>query len=643
MEIIEKKFLKVFSYLGTKRKGLISLVLIGTIIVPMVFVIGRLSAINSIDSDLKLQDVVIDQYTLFGYELENSILVNNIGDSNIQLPEINEYVRDVTVYLSNVNRRMLIQIFYASDSHGYSEEYSHLAYVEPGNSAVLLGVGERIITCRIDIGTEIGEQFSIDKIVLNDSGWKILQYYELAVQSLLVLAASVLCVALGIRNLPIEKLYPVVAALLGMAYLFSITPLSVPDEQHHYQSSFELSNYLLLRWDSLEAGESEYFDYAQLAGHYNVSSAYLRVMENGIDRVTQNEVMLIPYPRGLAYFIEYLPQAIGISLGRILNMGFIATFMLGRICNLALYIFLTYCAIRIVPQFKALFFAIAIAPMTLHQAASYSYDPFVIGMSMLVIASILSATLGTGELTKGECRRILIPSVLLAPAKAVYAVLLAMILLIPEQRFGTKRRKIQMTVAFFAVAGCFWLFFNAGVITGIFNPPKDAVNWAGGHNYSFSYIVNNPVDTLVIFRDTLKINALGWLRGALGAFLSGLTLAIPAWIISWYLFALLLSSQNNCNQPYRFTAFQKCFFAGVVLIITLLVMLSMFLGWTSDTWRIIAGVQGRYFIPLLPLLFMTLSNDTVILHKSIDKPVAVLTVGLNMATVNYILQYTLAH
>ena len=41
--------------------------------------------------------------------------------------------------------------------------------------------------------------------------------------------------------------------------------------------------------------------------------------------------------------------------------------------------------------------------------------------------------------------------------------------------------------------------------------------------------------------------------------------------------------------------------------IVVLTMTAMFLGWTSNTRDLIAGVQGRYFIPGIPLVMIALS------------------------------------
>ena len=47
-----------------------------------------------------------------------------------------------------------------------------------------------------------------------------------------------------------------------------------------------------------------------------------------------------------------------------------------------------------------------------------------------------------------------------------------------------------------------------------------------------------------------------------------------------------------------------------------LILLGMLLQWTPMGYVSIEGVQGRYFLPFLPVLLMALKNDTIVLTKN---------------------------
>ena len=46
---------------------------------------------------------------------------------------------------------------------------------------------------------------------------------------------------------------------------------------------------------------------------------------------------------------------------------------------------------------------------------------------------------------------------------------------------------------------------------------------------------------------------------------------------------------------------------------------AMLLSWTSRDSQIIEGIQGRYFLPILPLFLLLLKNETVVLKRDISR------------------------
>ena len=70
------------------------------------------------------------------------------------------------------------------------------------------------------------------------------------------------------------------------------------------------------------------------------------------------------------------------------------------------------------------------------------------------------------------------------------------------------------------------------------------------------------------------------------------------------------------------------------------IMLSMFTQHTSDTRTIIMGVQGRYFIPIFPLLFISLNNQVLVYRKHIENVLLLIAVFLQSVTVLTIINMT---
>lgn len=589
------------------------------------------------------QELDVDECTIFGYEEKEGALVNEIGDAHLQLPPTNQFIGGVTLAFSEPLKQTLnITVYYANAEHGYSERYTESVLASKGTTSAHILLEKEVTSCRIDVGTNTGEEFSLDSIYINDEAVRQLKVFKICIQYLLcLLVAAAIMLAIIKYKVSIEKTVAVLAFVIGIFYLVTITPLSPPDEPHHYQSAYELSNFLLMKWDEAEKGFASDFDYTNLAGHHNTANAYVRVMEDVGKQHIEGEIIDIPKPRALDYFIEYLPQALGIALARLLNINFIKMFYLGRLFNLVFYVVLLYLAIKRTPKFKLMIGLVGLLPMSLHQAASYSYDAFINAVSFYLIASILKGICEEGMLSKRDYFCILVPALLLAPTKVVYVVLAFLSVLIPAHRFeGTKDRIIKIGAI---IAGSL-LVLCVFRMTGLIARETQSIvslNAEGEHNYSIQYAIQNPLNTVAIFGKTLKSYGQFYVNTCLGSTLSGLSLVIPLVYIDAFKLILVLSSFNSEHSDFKMLKKYKIAFFFTVCIVILLTMYSMFTGHTSDTSELIEGVQGRYFIPILPLLLMIFNNQVIVLRKDISKICIAIVMLLHAGVIDCIVNYTI--
>lgn len=603
--------------------------------------------------------------SLYGYSVENGVYTNEIGDAQIQLPEINNYVNNVAVIFSEpLPQRINITVYYAQENHGYSERNKVSKNLGTGSSKAILQLGVDVTTCRVDITTNIGEVFSLDKIVINDSSNKSIDLFATVLSFLTLYAAAILLFVILLIKIPLEKGFAIAALMVGLLYMLVITPLSPPDEAHHYQSTYQLSNYLLLQWKNARLGYSAHFNYSAIVQHSNVASGYRRIVEEIGERTDRGELRTIPSTRDLSYFVQYLPQAIGVALARLLNLNFIWIFLLGHTFNLLFYSLCLYLAIKRTPRFKLLFGLIGIMPMALHQATSFSCDGFINGMSLVLTASLLKAIYEEDLLPNSDFCWILVSGMLLAPAKLVYTPIILLAFLIPKQRFNGTKDQLKKVCGLFILCAVVIVAFRMHSLVYLLGPrsasfssssesnselsssesnlelPDYGLNWEGQHNYTLSFILRHPRFTARIFWDTFVLSAVDWLRCAIGSNLSGLTLVIPLSIVWQFCGLIVLSSFKHENSQFIISGKHRAAFLSVAGIIIILIMLSMFLSWTSDTRQIILGVQGRYFIPALPLLCISCNNQTIVLRRSVDKFCICAAILLNIRVIYYVLRVT---
>lgn len=447
------------------------------------------------------------------------------------------------------------------------------------------------------------------------------------------------------KQLPPEKAFAFIAVSLGLIYCFVMTPMSIPDEQTHYQSALKLSNYLCFQWDNPNQAPMEYLDYHDLAGHANVSSGYLRVLNELFSRPDAERLSVAFSPKAIkarvGYPIMLLPQAIGISIGRLFRANFLLTFYFGRILNLLFFVACVYLAIKRTPRFKLLFFMIGIMPMALHQAASFSYDVFINGMALLLFAYILSVVDGAGLIQKKELLPATIIAVLLAPAKVVYAPLMLLFFLIPLKRFPNIKAYWTTIIVIGLCAFVIVLLFQLRTaFSTIAAANTTELNWEGGINYSIADIFQHPLRIAQVYFGTFRYLYMEWVLQSIGRIMSGMSMIIDDKLIRCY-FLLLLLSSCHCDSGFTTTSRERAIFVIAGLIPIFLLMFIMMICWTSNTHDFIQGIQGRYFIPVVPLFYMAINNKLVRAYRPIEKPIVMMGVIVNMLILQQVLFTTM--
>ena len=171
-------------------------------------------------------------------------------------------------------------------------------------------------------------------------------------------------------------------------------------------------------------------------------------------------------------------------------------------------------------------------------------------------------------------------------------------------------------------------------------------NFDEGETYTFSDVMANPLEMLELFLRTVRYSIKTWFYGSIGRALSGNSLILPTSLVHGLLALLIMSAlrEEDYVEPvwFKILSVVLCIFAGFMMVG------GMLISWTEIDQSviedyggpIIQGIQGRYFSPLLPYLFIVLHNDKIKLPKFIDKYVIYSFVVIVFEVVVYVLSYT---
>lgn len=439
-----------------------------------------------------------------------------------------------------------------------------------------------------------------------------------------------------------EKLFLAVLCSTGLFYMVVFTPFTVPDELYHFWASYSLSNTLMGNRESEDPLDMREED-AEMVSNLTVRlqlSEYDQIREGFSDLSSSAQTTSVKTGGGFGYDSNppqlKIASALGITLARLLNAGPYFLLYLGRLFNFLFYAVLVWFAFRITPIGKGAFATVSLLPMSLHLAASYSYDAGIIGLSLLLIALCLRAFFRDEMFGWKEGIEIVVVAALLAPCKVVYVLLAILALFIPSSRFSSKRQELFIKIGCALLVAIILLITKLPSIisnTGASN--SSAELWyrgdESGYSYTLSDMLNNPLKTIIIYVRTLATKGSFYLSSMLGSNLGWfqVEIAAPSIVTVELVLILTFATLRSADDEKILPTHLRIVCVIIFLTGMLVIMASMLFGWTFNTEPAIEGVQGRYFLPYLPVLLLGLRPSSL----RIEAPSAALAMGM-LAVVN---------
>jgi uncharacterized membrane protein len=413
------------------------------------------------------------------------------------------------------------------------------------------------------------------------------------------------------------------AGILGTVMVF-LTPLfQVPDEPNHAYRAYQVSEAVWVSEmrNGQVGGEvpSSLAEAGRTLYALNTDKT-LRVRGSTLRHLLSQP--LNPSTRYFAHFpntalyspLVYLPQALGFAAGRLLAVSAPTLCYMGRLCNLLAWAALVFLAIRITPVYKWLFMVLALLPMSLFVAASLSADAVTNGLSFLAIALFLKLGLDPRQdVGKWKILAMLVLTSLVSLTKSGYFPILILFLLIPAQKFSSKRRWIAvgcllmggalLALMTWATVGKMADYLQAFSTRLSPVPHVDSIKQMAFIRSDWVHYVGIMIHSLEIQFSNLThhfIGVLGWLD-----------VILPQWAVYFGFGVIGFFSLCEARLDINLTLGNKAILAVYAGLCAGLIMTSQFLIWTPVGATEINGLQGRYFIPFAPAIFALLYNRRV--------------------------------
>ncbi|MBQ5755489.1 MAG: DUF2142 domain-containing protein, partial [Oscillospiraceae bacterium] len=437
----------------------------------------------------------------------------------------------------------------------------------------------------------------------------------------------------------IHRFYCALVLLLGLVFCFVLPPYSAPDEQYHINQSFSIAT-TYTSW--LPVGSVPLCDTYRrpsdenplLQNEKTTVFTWRELADTLTDRSPDSAGDFELYPEMQADDSDllYFFSSLAVALCFVLRLGFTPTLIAGRLANLLVYTLLTGWAVKKAPFGKKIFACVGLLPMSLHLAASFSRDCLTLSLAFLFTSLCLNAAFGNEEKPFGpkEWLPLLVCGLLLVPAKVVYFPLAALFLLIPAARFGRFAGKKNALKAGFLVL-CLAVFLLSGArhtIAGLFTRADSAQELitqaesldsetANSWNleeqaqspdsicFSPGYVFSHPAQTLALAANSVAEHGDHYIKTLVGGKLSYYSLDL-AWGWVLLLYAILLFSLIPEPEEKNWAGPLSRAWGGLLALACMGLAVVGCITWTPTYYTSIYGLQGRYFLPALPLLLLAL-------------------------------------
>ncbi len=437
-----------------------------------------------------------------------------------------------------------------------------------------------------------------------------------------------------IKKITLEKMFLFVVIPIGIAYMLFMLPTYAPDESAHIWKAYEVSKGVFFT-NGKTVVPKELLEYQQESlNTYNA-------LKQSLDKKTDyNDTVEIITPAQSYPFFLYIPSAIGIAIGRILDINILYGIYLGKVFNFIIYVSIGYYAIKKMPFGKIVTFVYLLLPMILCQAISLSADSILNSLIVLYIAFILQLFYKE-KITQMDKILCMILPIIISISKLTYFPIVGLnFLLINKKEFDKKEKYIVLglgTVICLVSVILYYLYTTSFETAPAVKTYMEQENVNSTEQIKF--ILTNPIMYIKAMIKTVFTYGQYYIDTFIGSQLGWLNIGVNRTIINAFLIILLFSPFVEENDK-ELNKKQKIWICLLAIATIILIITGLYITWSPVGGEVAVGVQGRYFIPIVILFLLCLCmKENYIKIEHVNRWTAVLIIILNLLVLITILKF----
>lgn len=431
-----------------------------------------------------------------------------------------------------------------------------------------------------------------------------------------------------------EILFLSIAIPLGAIFLSFLSINPVHDGPTHLAKVYHYSNIILGR-GGLDTGGYVYLSDDEAACFDSLFSDIYRENEqaqifwevyNDFGNSASIEDLVVSHEyreTSASSFWEYFPGILGMTIGRFFNGSARFNILLAKVFFYVFYVFSCYSAIKIAPRLKTVIAFTALLPMSIYQATGITYDSIVIAIVLLIIAFWLKAR--EVELSRREWLFVFILSYIIGCCKGgFYTIILFLFFLIPTSLLNGKKRLrciVNLLVSCIAIVVTSWKAYlpyikgmlgiqtNSGIFTeGVGEAIVENIPGKDEIAYGIMFIVREPLECAKIIINSFMEKADYYIGSLVGYRMAWSDDLIPWFVILIFIVLLALGTIQADEMKRKNAQLKDRVICVILLMVEVLAFHLLMLIETPVGNTVVNGVQGRYFIAWLPVLFIALGT-----------------------------------
>ncbi|WP_404811285.1 DUF2142 domain-containing protein [Actinobacillus pleuropneumoniae] len=400
---------------------------------------------------------------------------------------------------------------------------------------------------------------------------------------------------LNLENNSFNRLFMFGFAIIVLVVSILTPPFQSPDEFAHFERAYTISNGQFFLDDKGNGNIDKNltnFEHFYKAFPFKYEKKNTIQLEHEARNIHwANEEHNISLVNTAVYFpIPYIPQAIGISIGRYLDFPIYDSYRLAKLMGILNCLILLFTANKIYPITPIGYFILSL-PMVIFQISSTTPDGMVFSLSLLFGCIVARGLNAENSFSIYYFMLICFVFFIISTMKInLFPMILLLILICNYRKLRCGYRFFLITLTF--ILG--WLLFAYSSFLSGENFSQGGLGVGG----KLKYYLEHKNEFLQIFINTFSSSEL--IGSHIKQFIGVLGWLDTSFSYEKYLVLLFFGSMILLLSLRKVIDNKNLFFNIFILISgILLTYFLLLLTWTPVTEQIIHGVQGRYFIPLV--------------------------------------------